>query len=87
LTNKQLADRLGHDPATTLHHVRTLCRTGFLVADDARRGRRGALERPYRATGKSWVLSVAGADDKMTSVLATIDACGPRSPPPRPTRS
>jgi len=29
LTNKEIAERLGQDPATTLHHVRTLCASGF----------------------------------------------------------
>jgi DNA-binding Lrp family transcriptional regulator len=56
LTNKQIAERLGRDPGTVLHHVRELVRTGFLAAEDVRSGKRGALERPYRATGKSWRL-------------------------------
>ena len=74
LTNKELADRLGQDPATTLHHVRTLLPPGFLEAGDVRTGRRGALEKPYRATGKSWILSFAEPDERLAGVLATIDA-------------
>jgi len=70
-TNKDLADALGADPASTLYHVRTLVRTGFLVAQDDRRGKRGAREIPYRATGKSWTLDV-GADESV--FLATLDA-------------
>ena len=58
LSNKQIAAALGRDPASVLHHVRTLVRTGFLVAEGERRGARGAREVPYRATGKSWVLDV-----------------------------
>lgn len=58
LTNKEIADRLGANPATTLHHVRTLVATGFLAAGRVRRGSRGAREVPYRATGKSWTLDV-----------------------------
>lgn len=58
LTNKEIADRLGAHPATTLHHVRTLVATGFLVAEEVRRGPRGSREVPYRATGKSWTLDV-----------------------------
>jgi predicted ArsR family transcriptional regulator len=61
LTNKEIAERLGANPATTLHHVRTLVNTGFLVAGEVRRGTRGAREVPYRSTGKSWSLSVADA--------------------------
>lgn len=56
LTNLQLAQRLGRNPATVLHHVRTLVDTGFLVAGDPRRGARGSREVPYRATGLSWRL-------------------------------
>jgi len=58
LTNKEIAQRLGANPATTLHHVRTLVATGFLAADKPRRGTRGARELPYRATGKSWTMDV-----------------------------
>ena len=56
LTNKEIADRLGRDPATVLHHVRTLVTHGFLLAGDARPGPRGSREVPYAATGKSWEL-------------------------------
>jgi DNA-binding transcriptional ArsR family regulator len=73
LTNKEIAARLEANPATILHHVRTLVATGFLEALPERRGTRGAREVPYLSTGKSWVLS---ADD--TNVpgggQATIDA-------------
>lgn len=54
LTNREIADRLGKNPATVLHHVRTLVDRGFLVADPVRRGARGSREVPYRATRKSW---------------------------------
>ena len=54
LTNKEIADRLGKDPATVYHHVRVLAERGFLAAQAARRGARGAREVPYLATGKSW---------------------------------
>jgi hypothetical protein len=33
-------------------------KTGFLVPDEVRQGPKGALEKPYRATGKSWTLSL-----------------------------
>jgi len=70
LTNKQLADRLGKDPGTVLHHVRTLVDTGFLRVEDVRAGTKGALEKPYRATGKSWTLDVGDAGD----AVAMVDA-------------
>lgn len=56
LTNKELAERLGRDPATVLYHVRKLVDTGFLEALPPRRGARGAKEIPYRSTGLSWHL-------------------------------
>src|SRR5262245_25561708 len=59
LTNKEIAELLGAKPATILHHVRTLVATGFLEAQEERRGTRGAREVPYLATGKSWVLDVS----------------------------
>jgi predicted ArsR family transcriptional regulator len=58
LTNKEIAERLGRNPATVLHHVRTLVDTGFLAAQPVRRGTRGSREVPYRATGKSWLMDV-----------------------------
>jgi predicted ArsR family transcriptional regulator len=71
LTNKELAARLDRDPGTILHHVRTLVATGFLAPQPVRRGARGTTERPYRATGKSWTLSVG---DGPSGMLAMVDA-------------
>ena len=70
LSNRELAERLGQDPATVLHHVRTLVRTGFLSATEERTGRRGSHERPYRATGKSWTLDIGSE----ASIVASVDA-------------
>ncbi|MCW2641806.1 MAG: ArsR family transcriptional regulator [Dactylosporangium sp.] len=61
LTNKEIAERLGANPATTLHHVRTLVDTGFLASQPTRRGARGSREVPYLATGKSWTVDVQEA--------------------------
>jgi DNA-binding transcriptional ArsR family regulator len=85
LTNKQLAERLGKDPGTVLHHVRTLVDGGFLVAEEVRQGTKGALEKPYRSTGKSWTLSldespVAGdvhSQAMLEAFLAELAEAGP----------
>lgn len=53
-TNKEIADILELNPATSLHHVRTLVSNGFLDAEEPRRGNRGAKEVPYRSTRQSW---------------------------------
>jgi DNA-binding transcriptional ArsR family regulator len=74
LTNKQIAQALGRDPASVLHHVRTLVRTGFLVAEQERRGARGAREVPYRATGKSWVLDVVDEKQDRAQTIAVVQA-------------
>lgn len=74
LTNKQIADRLGKDPATVIHHVKTLVATGFLSVGDVRPGASGALEKPYRATGKSWTLDISDRDEDLNVGTAMIDA-------------
>jgi DNA-binding transcriptional ArsR family regulator len=73
LTNEELATRLGRDAGSVLHHVRLLVAAGFLAPAPERRGRRGAIERPYRATGKSWTLDV-GESPSVTRAL--VDAFG-----------
>ncbi|USQ75474.1 helix-turn-helix domain-containing protein [Ornithinimicrobium cryptoxanthini] len=60
LTNKEIADALDRNPASVLHHVRTLVDNGFLRAEDPRRGTRGAREIPYRSTGKAWNMDTQG---------------------------
>jgi DNA-binding transcriptional ArsR family regulator len=85
LTNKQLAERLGRDPGTVLHHVRNLVETGFLVPDEVRQGSKGALEKPYRSTGKSWSLSLdesptaesTASQAMLEAFLAELDEAGP----------
>lgn len=72
-TNKDLADRLGKDPGTVLHHVRMLVDTGFLEPGEVRAGAKGALEKPYRATGKSWEVTV-GEEGGVAMTLAPLDA-------------
>ncbi len=82
LTNKEIAARLGRNPASVLHHVRTLVDTGFLAAGEERRGARGAREVPYRATGKSWLMDAAGgpgprSDVVLSAFLAEAAEVGP----------
>jgi DNA-binding transcriptional ArsR family regulator len=72
LTNKEIADALGKDPGSTLFHVRKLMEQGFLMLEEVRAGRGGALEKPYRATGKSWVLDMGL--EEASGALFAIDA-------------
>jgi DNA-binding transcriptional ArsR family regulator len=83
LTNKEMAARLGRNPATVLHHVRTLVDTGFLEALPPRRGTRGSREVPYRATGKSWLMDVEDRpppphDPMLAAFLEEVAAVGER---------
>lgn len=68
-TNKEIAEALGKDPATILHHVRTLVDTGFLAAQPVRRGTRGSREIPYLATGKSWRMETPAQDSAMLTTF------------------
>lgn len=49
-TNKEIAELLGINPASSLHHVRTLVRTGLLLVEERRKGKHGATEVPYIAS-------------------------------------
>jgi DNA-binding Lrp family transcriptional regulator len=69
MTNKEIAQRLGKDPATTLHHVRKLVAAGFLEAQSARVGNRGAREIPYLSTGLSWQLDWSERDPTQEAML------------------
>jgi DNA-binding transcriptional ArsR family regulator len=68
-TNKEIAAALGKDPATILHHVRTLVDTGFLATQPVRRGTRGSREIPYLATGKSWRMETPAKDSAMLNAF------------------
>jgi DNA-binding transcriptional ArsR family regulator len=73
-TNKEIAEALGRNPATVLHHVRTLVDTGFLIEQPVRRGQRGSRELPYLASGKSFYLELGGdlRDGDQDLLLATF---------------
>lgn len=74
LTNKELADRLGKDPATTLHHVRKLVDAGFLDELPPRRGTRGAKEKPYVSTGLSAHLDFGVGEPRVAVEEAALGA-------------
>lgn len=70
-TNKELADLLGVNPGSMLHHVRTLVATGYLEPQEERRGARNAVEIPYLATQLTWhsALGASQLDQIMVEVL------------------
>ena len=79
-TNKEVAEVLGLNPASVLHHVRTLVDTGFLIEQPVRRGPRGSRERPYLASGKSFYVQTgqdsgaASQDLLLTTFLQEVEA-------------
>lgn len=75
-TNKELADLLGVAPATVLRHVRELVAAGFLNGGEPRTGASGAWERPYRATGATWNLTVPTAEQPELSKELQIALVG-----------
>lgn len=74
LTNKQIADRLHVDPGTAHYHVRQLVEAGFLEPAGVRAGESGALEKPYRSTGRTWWLSDALAGQGADAEFAPVEA-------------
>ncbi|MEN0071156.1 MAG: winged helix-turn-helix domain-containing protein [Propionicimonas sp.] len=84
LTNRQLADRLAVDPATALYHLRILVEAGLVEQLPPRAGTRGAREKPYRSTRRSWWLEspLAGAAPELqygpvALSVADLGAAGP----------
>jgi DNA-binding transcriptional ArsR family regulator len=74
LTNAEMAARLGIKPATSIHHVRTLLRAGFIEADRERAGPNGITEKPYRDTGRSWTVTVGEGPSAERVEAAALDA-------------
>lgn len=79
-TNKELAELLGVNPGTMLHHVRTLVQTGYLATEPERAGAQGAREVPYRATGLSWRTSMPGGSPVLVETfLQQIEGVAPEN--------
>ena len=82
-TNKEIAEALSRNPASVLHHVRTLVDTGFLIEQPRRRGQRGSRELPYLASGKSRYMEigeemqVGGHDLLLATFLEEIRGLAP----------
>jgi predicted ArsR family transcriptional regulator len=71
MTNQQIAERLGLNPATALYHVRRLVAVDLLAAAPPRPRPTGGVEIPYRATRRTWALELT-EDEKPT--VAMLDA-------------
>lgn len=84
LTNKQLADELEVTPGTAFYHVKVLANAGFLEPAEVRTGDSGALEKPYRATSRSWWLNnplgAASAQMRFGPAQTFVDALNEAGP-------
>ncbi|OMH35091.1 transcriptional regulator [Tersicoccus sp. Bi-70] len=76
-TNKEIAGRFDLNPATSLHHVRTLAEAGLLAAEPERRGTRGAREVPYLATRLSWRTPLPPGTTLVDAFLADLEGVAP----------
>ncbi len=78
-TNKEIADILDLNPATSLHHVRTLVSNGYLAAEESLRGNCGAKEVPYRSTKQSWGTRIPDAAPMLVDTfLQEIEGLDPQ---------
>lgn len=77
MSNREIAEATGLNPATSLHHVRMLADTGFLEPQEARRGKRGSREIPYLATGKSWFLNTGDMTTEMIEAFTAEFTAAP----------
>jgi DNA-binding Lrp family transcriptional regulator len=73
-TNAEIAERIGINPATCLHHVRSLLANGFIELDKPRASVNGITEKPYRATPKSWNTTINESPVSQRVAQAALDA-------------
>ena len=76
LSNREIAEATGLNPATSLHHVRMLADTGFLEPQEARRGKRGSREIVPRH-GQSWFLNTGDMTAEMLEAFTTEFTAAP----------
>jgi DNA-binding transcriptional ArsR family regulator len=79
-TNREVAEHFDLNTGTSLRHVRALVAVGLLEEGEPRRGRRNAIELPYRATPSSWT-GPSSSEGKQTvaSFAASVDDADPTS--------
>ena len=60
MTVKQLADELGKNPGTILHHIDKLKDVGLVIQDYTEQTVTGIVQRYYRATAREYRLGISG---------------------------
>jgi DNA-binding transcriptional ArsR family regulator len=87
MTVKQLADALGKNPGTILHHIDTLKKAGIVVQERTQLTPTGIVQRYYRATAREYRLGLSEmmqadegiarfAKDRLSSTVSGLSAYG-----------
>ncbi len=87
MTVKQLADALGKNPGTILHHIEKLKKAGLVVQERTEQTVTGIVQRYYRATAREYRLGLGElmqadegvakfAEDRLKSMIRALSVYG-----------
>ena len=87
MTVKQLADALGKNPGTILHHIEALKKAGLVVQERTQLTSTGIVQRYYRATAREFRLGISEmiqanggiarfARDRFRSMISSLSVYG-----------
>ncbi|MGY5875359.1 MAG: ArsR family transcriptional regulator [Candidatus Thorarchaeota archaeon] len=87
MTVKQLADALGKNPGTILHHIDKLKEVGLVVQERTEQTVTGIVQRYYRATAREFRLGIGGmmetdggvaqfTKDRLTTMITSLSVYG-----------
>ncbi|MHA2033695.1 MAG: hypothetical protein DRO73_04745 [Candidatus Thorarchaeota archaeon] len=87
MTVKQLADALGKNPGTILHHIEKLKKAGLVVQERTEQTVTGIVQRYYRATAREYRLGLSElmhadegvakfAEDRLRSMVRALSVYG-----------
>ncbi|TXT54365.1 MAG: hypothetical protein BAJATHORv1_70065 [Candidatus Thorarchaeota archaeon] len=87
MTVKQLADALGKNAGTILHHIDKLRKAGLVVQERTELTKTGIVQRFYRATAREYRLGIGGmmesdsgvaefAEKRLTSIIDSLSVYG-----------
>jgi predicted ArsR family transcriptional regulator len=87
MTVKQLADALGKNPGTILHHIDKLKNADLVVQERTEQTVTGIVQRYYRATAREYRLGISGmmqtdggvadfAKDRLASMIKSLTVYG-----------
>ncbi|MBD3404708.1 MAG: ArsR family transcriptional regulator [Candidatus Lokiarchaeota archaeon] len=91
MTVKELADALGKNPGTILHHIDKLRKAGIVVQERTELTKTGIVQRFYRATAREYRLGIGGmmeadsgvakfAENRLESIINSLSVYGIQIP-------